>query len=98
MKKEDLLAKLEEGAATLRAAVEQHDGSSLKTITETVKHGFESVKDHFGQSETAQKALTEMKKHYDDLGDAVGKGDRKLTAKILGVIESKIAECKEKKE
>lgn len=96
MKKEELLAKLEEGTASLRAVVEQHDGSAIKAVAETVRQGFDSVKSHFERSETAQKAFAEVKKHYDELGDAVEKGDKKLTAKLLASIEDKIAEYRKK--
>ena len=96
MKKEELLAKLEEGATTLRMVIEQYDGSTIKAVTETVRQRFDTVKGYLEQNETAQKTLSEAKKHYDELGVAVEKGDKELTAKLLAAIERKIMQCKEK--
>ena len=94
MKKETVIAKLEEGTAALRAVIEQHDGSTIKAITDTIKQGVESMRGAFAQNETAQKAFGEMRKHYDELSGAVEKGDKELTDKLLTAIENKIAEYK----
>lgn len=96
MNTEKLLGKLEDGIASLRQAIDENDGSALKTLKTSAKQGFENVKDAFIQNEKAQKAVTDIKKHIDDLEEAVKNGDRELSAKVLSAAEKKIKEYKEK--
>lgn len=97
MNKDVLIAKLEEGTSTLRTVLRQHDGSTIKVLSETIRQGVDNLKTAFSQNETAQKAITEMKKYYDELGTAVERGDKELTDKLLTSIEKKLAEYKAKK-
>lgn len=96
MNTDKLLGKLEDGIASLRQAIEENDGSALKTLKTSAKQGFENVKEAFTQNEKAQKAVADIKKHVDDLEEAVKKGDKELSSKVLNAAEKKIKEYKEK--
>lgn len=91
-----LLDKLEGGIASLRQTLEENDGSTLKTLKTSAIQGFESVKDAFSQNEKAQSVVNDIRKHLDDLEEAVKKGDRELSDKFLGAAERKLKEYKEK--
>ena len=96
MNKETLIKKLEDGVTSLRDVLDKHDGSTLQAIGASAKQGFDSLKSAFDQNETAQKAVSEIKKHVDDLETAIRSGDKELSGKLLSAAEKKIQEYKEK--
>jgi hypothetical protein len=96
MDKKTLLKKLDDGVSSLRGILQENDGSTLKAIAASANQGFKSLKEAFEHSEKAQKAMAEIKKQCADLEEAVKKGDKKLSAKLLAVAERKILKYKEK--
>lgn len=91
-----LLEKLEGGIASLRQSLEENEGSTLKTLKTSAMQGIENVKDAFSQNEKAQNVVNDIRKHIDDLEEAVKKEDRKLSDKLLSAAEKKLKEYKEK--
>ena len=98
MNKETLVRKMEEGVSSVRDLLKQNDGSTIQTISNSVKHGFDSLKTTFTQNERAQKAVTEIRAKFDDLEEAVISGDKELSDKLLKTVEKKIKEYKARKE
>lgn len=94
MNRQKLFQKLEEGVFSLRRAIEENDGSTLKMLQTSARQGLKSVKDTFAQNEKSQKAVAEIKKHLEDFEQAVKNGDRKLSAKFLAAAEKKIEKYK----
>lgn len=97
MNKEALVRKMEEGVASVRDLLKQNNGSTLQAISNSVKHGFDSLKTAFTQNELAQKAVTEIRAKFDDLEKAVISGDKELSDKLLKAVEKKIKEYKARK-
>lgn len=97
MNKESLVRKMEEGVASIRGLLNQNDGSTIQTISSTMRHGFESLKTVFVQNDRAQKAVTEIKSKFEELENAVIAGDKELSKRLLDAVEKKIAEYKNKK-
>jgi len=97
MNKETLVRKMEEGVASVRDLLKQNNGSTIRAISNSVKHGFDSLKTAFTQNERAQKAVTEIRAKFDDLEKAVISGDKELSDKLLKTVEKKIKEYKARK-
>ncbi|MCC8193202.1 MAG: hypothetical protein LIP28_00945 [Deltaproteobacteria bacterium] len=96
MDKKDFIKKLDDGVSSLRDVLRENDGSTLKAIASSANQGFRMLKSAFAQNEKAQKAMSEIKKQFDEVEKAVKKGDRKLSAKLLAAVEKKIKSYKEK--
>ena len=96
MDKKTLLNKLDDGVSSLRGILQKNDGSTLKAIATSANQGFKSLKEAFEHSEKAQKAMAEIKKQCTDLEEAIKKGDKKLSSKLLAAAERSILKYKEK--
>lgn len=98
-----LIRKLEEGIASMREQLDQNDGSALaalaggvKTGFQRLQNGFDSLKADIMDNEKAQKTLDSFKGHMDDFEKAVKEGDKKLSAKLLALMEKAVSDLKEK--
>ncbi|MDL2210288.1 hypothetical protein LJC26_05740 [Desulfovibrio sp. OttesenSCG-928-O18] len=98
MDKESMVHKMEEGVTSVRDFLKQSDGSTIQAISNSVKHGFDSLKNAFTQNERAQKAVTDIRAKFNDLEKAVINGDKELSDKLLNAVEKKIKEYKARKE
>lgn len=96
--KSSILNKIDGMVSSMRKALDENDGSTLKTISSSVKSGYDSVMDSFNKSEKAQTLWEDVKKLSDDFFMAVQDGDKKLSAKTLGALENKIKEYRAEKE
>ncbi|MDL2307262.1 hypothetical protein LJC48_04455 [Desulfovibrio sp. OttesenSCG-928-C06] len=96
MKKEELLNKLEGLVTGMREELDKHEGSTLQTISASMKSGYDGVKSAISGNEKAQKFLDNMKNNFDELTKTVKAGDQKLSAKTLAALEKLIHEYKEK--
>lgn len=104
MDKEKLVKKLEDGVSALREQLEKNEGSALAAVAsnaragfESLRSGFESLKTEIMEKEAAKKAAESIKGHLEDLENAVKKGDKKMSAKAVELMEKAIKELKEKK-
>lgn len=95
------LDKLDKIINSAREGLEKHDGSTLQAIANNIRDGLASarsslggVKDSLSQNEKAMTLLDDVKKLGEDLGSAIKSGDKKLSAKILDLIDKKIKEYK----
>lgn len=96
MKKEELLSKLETLVGGMREELGKNEGSTLQTISASMKSGYEGVKSAISGNDKAQKFLDSMKNNFGELSKTVKAGDRKLSAKTLDALEKLIREYKEK--
>jgi len=96
MDKQALIRKLDEGVTFLRDVIQDNDGSTLKALAASAKQGFDGLKNAFEHNEKAQKAVAEIKQHMEEMEEAIKKGDKKLSAKLLAAAEKKIQKYKEK--
>ena len=96
MDKKTLVTKLDDGISTLREILQENDGSSIKALTASAGQGFRTLKTAFAQNEKAQRAVAEIKKQLDGLEEAIKKGDKRLSAKLLVAAEKKIQKYKAK--
>lgn len=96
MDKKTLIRKLDDGIASLRGLLGENEGSALKTIASSAKQGLDSLKEAFEHNEKAQKAVDGIKKQCQELEEAITKGDKKLSAKLLSTAEKKLSAYKKK--
>ena len=96
MKKSELVDKIENIILSARDELSKNEGSTLQTLTNSIKSGYESVKASLDNSDKAQKVMGGVKQSMEELAQAVKAGDRKLSAKALDALEKKIREYKEK--
>lgn len=95
MDKNTLFQKLEDGIAAFREALEKHDGSTLKTLSDRVKNGVDAAKASFQQNERTQTWLEQIKKQLAALETSIMAGDKKLSASILDKAESLLKEYRD---
>ncbi len=105
MDKESLIQKLEERLEILRTQLDKHDGSALSAMAEGLRTGFESAKRGLENlkgaimaQDAARKTLDSLKEHMDTLERAVKEGDKKMSAKLLDMMEKTIRDLKEKRD
>lgn len=96
MSKNSFLTKLEKAVESMKSELQKNDGSALQTISSNIKSGYDNIKSGIQENEKTQQIIAEIKEHFDDLGEAILKGDRKLSSKAVTAIEKSIAKVKVK--
>ena len=96
MYKMNLIQKLEDAVSSLKEEVEKNDGSTLSTIANTVKTGFENVSDSIMNNKTTQSFVETFKKHMNEFEEAVIKSDKKLSSKAINAMHKGVQELKGK--
>lgn len=91
------LNKLEGMLGSVREAINENDGSTLQTISNSIKSGYENVKDTVTSNEKTQRIWEDIKGLGDDFAQAVKKGDKKLSSKTLDALEKRIKDYKSSK-
>ena len=98
MSKEAVVNKMEEIVQSLRGQLEKNDGSTLSTIYNNAKLGFETLMAGVMGNKTVKAALKTFKKHAEDFEEGIKKGDKKLSAMALGYMEKTIHDLKSSKD
>ena len=96
MNKLNLIQKLEDAVSSLKEEVEKNDGSTLSTIANTVKTGFDNVSDSIMNNKTTQNFVDTFKKHMNEFEEAVIKSDKKLSSKAINAMHKGVRELKSK--
>lgn len=96
MDKAALIQKMEECVSSLREQLDKNEGSTITTIINSAKLGFESLKATIMGNETAKNALESFKSHVGDFEKALKEGDKSLSAKALETMENAIQDLKNK--
>lgn len=91
-----LINKIENIVGFMREELEKNEGSTLQTISSSIKSGYENIKTGIQKNDRAQNFITDLKEQIEDLGDAIKIGDRKVSGKVLSTIEKRIQEFKAK--
>lgn len=94
--KELLIRKMEDLLAAYREETEKHEGSTLSTVGKNAKAGLEKVKAGIKGNATAQKAFEKFGAAMETFEEALKKGDRRVTAGSLHMMEKFVKELKEK--
>lgn len=98
MDKKKLIKKFEDAVLALRAQLTKNDGSSLSAVSSQIKSGYESLRSELVGNEKAQRMRESLNDHMDNLEKAIHKGDKKLSAGILDLLEKTVKELKEKEQ
>ena len=96
MYKLNLIQKLDDAISSLKEEVEKNDGSTLSTIANTVKAGFDNVSDSVMNNKTTQSFVDTFKKHMNEFEEAVLKSDKKLSSKAINAMHNGVRELKSK--
>lgn len=96
MDKNALLSKVEEYVQAYRNELAKNDGSSLSTLAANATSFFEGLKDSLTHNEKAQKGMEAIKEHMTTFEKAIKEGDKKLSAKMMNMMEDALQELKKK--
>lgn len=98
MNKKKLIQKFEDGVIALRAQLAKNDGSSLSAMSSQIKSGYESLKAELADNEKARRVRESINEHMGNLEKAIHKGDKKLSAGILELLEKAVKDLKGKEQ
>lgn len=96
MNKLDLVQKLEDAINSFKQEVDKNEGSTLTTIANTISSGFDSLMDSISSNKKAQKMGDALRKHLNDLEDAIIQGDKKISATAMSAMQKGVQELKKK--
>ena len=96
MNKNDLLVKMEKYVQTYRAQLEKNDGLTMSVLSSQASIGLKAITNAVKSNEHTAKALQTLREGMDKLEEAVKKGDRKVSAKALDLMEKALANLRSK--
>ena len=96
MNKIELIKKLEDAVNSLKQEIDRNDGSTLAAIGNNIGSCIDGIVDEISNSKKAQRLGDSIKKHWSGLEEAIVKGDRKISASALSVVQKGIHELKKK--
>ena len=103
MDKTALIRKMEEFVKSYREQLHEHEGSTLTAVSTNAKRLFEGARKTLAdarqaimENEKAQSGLESLKEYMEKLEDAVKRGDKKMSAKTLEMMEEALHKFKTK--
>lgn len=96
MDKQTFIDTIDGHIRSFKEKVAQNDGSGVAAIAASAKDSLLAMKQSVMDSEKGKKALDAVHDYLHKLEDAAKKGDKKLTAKVLGLMENAMKEWSDK--
>ena len=96
MNRSQLVSKLEDTVRTLKEQLDKNDGSGLSAMAVGAKAGFDSLKGMIASNEKARIALDSAKIQALKLEEAIRKGDKKVSARAVDMMEKAVRDLKDR--